>query len=289
MATGVAVRCLARHLASKWEDPAVVVVDEQGRFAISLLSGHLGGANALAKEAARILGGQPVITTASDLKELPALDLLAVRYGLTPWPRPRLTRASACLVNGGRLGVWVEEGLPPRLKAAFAPLPVFPIKQFCGPDGWDGGVLVTSRILGDFGPAWVYFRPRNVAAGIGCHRGTPSGVILAAVRRALRLARVSCLSLACLATVDLKFREEGLRRAARRLKRPLVTFSRREIASFLAENPAFGSSSQVEKHIGVGAVCEPCAVLAAGGGPLILPKVIHQGVTVALARGGSSS
>lgn len=282
MATGIAVRLLAPLLQSKKTDPAVVVVDEGGRFAISLLSGHLGGANALARQVAELLGAQAVITTASDVRGLPALDLLARDLGLVALPPRRLTRAAAVLVEGGRFGIWAEEHWLKRLEQAAAPLPVFPITEL-EPQGWEGGVLVTSRRLALPGPNWLFLRPRELVAGVGCGRGVGAVEILRALRLALRLAGRSIASLRCLATVDFKAAEPGLVAAARLLRLELVTFSPGEIGDLLAARPELSRSQRVAARIGVGGICEPCALLAARNGRLILGKICHARVTVALA------
>lgn len=286
MAAGIAVRCLAPHLKDKRRDPAVLVVDENGHHVISLLSGHLGGANELARQTARLLGGEAVITTASDLQGLPALDLIARELGLWPVPWRRLPRVAARLVDGGRVAFWAEEPLRAALEGQVGRGRVLPLEEFSGPEGWEAGVLVTDRRLPDYGLNWMFFRPRRVVAGIGCRRGVLASAVLAALSRSLKSAGLSRWSLRALATVDLKADEDGLLDAARRLGCPLLTFSREEIARALAEDPGLEASEKVGARIGVGGVCEPCAKLGTRGGRLIWPKTAYRGVTVALAQAG---
>lgn len=287
MAAGIAVRCIAQHLESKYSDPAVVLVDDRGRYAVSLLSGHLGGANELAHKVAALLGGEAVITTASDLRGLPALDLLARDLGLRPVPAARLAAASGALVNGRRVGLWAEEQWLEPCRELAPGLPCFPLDSFEGPAGWDAGVLVTGRRLADPGPRWLFFRPAEIVAGVGCRRGVAEGRILAALGRALRAAGYSRWSLAALASIDLKAGEPGLLAAARRLGCRLYTYSPGELAVVIESRPDLAVSSTVLAKIGVGGVCEPSALLASGGGELILRKQSHAGVTVALARAAS--
>ncbi|MCG9967326.1 cobalt-precorrin 5A hydrolase [Pelotomaculum terephthalicicum JT] len=284
MAAGIAVRCLANYLESKYKDPAVVVLDEQGRFAVSLLSGHLGGANELARRAAGVLGGEAVITTASDLHGLPALDLLARELGLKPSPPARLAAVSAAMVNGRRVGIWAEEPWLSRCRKVAPELPCFSLESFGGTSGWDAGVLVTSLRLPDPGPRWLFFRPAQIVAGIGCRRDIGEGRILAALRRALREAGYSRWSLAALASMDLKAGEPGLLAAARRLGCGLNTYPAEDLAAVLKMRPDLTFSSTVQEKVGVGGVCEPAALLAAGGGELIFRKHCYGGVTIALAR-----
>lgn len=284
MATGIAVRCLAPYLEDKYRDPAVVVLDEQGCFAISLLSGHLGGANALARRVAGVLGGEAVITTASDRQGLPTLDLLARELGLKPTPLNRLTSVSAALVNGRRMALWAEEPWLGRCRHLAAALPVFPLSDYTGPDGWEAGVLVTELRWPDPGPGWLFLRPPQIVAGIGCRRGATAGSILTALGRALRESGLSRWSLAKLASLDLKSNEPGLLAAARRLSCPLQTYAAQELAAVLADRTDLSFSTVVLGKVGVGGVCEPAALLAAGGGELLLRKRRYQGVTVALAK-----
>lgn len=284
MASGIAVRCIAPHLESKHRDPAVVLVDDQGRYAVSLLSGHLGGANELARRVAAVLGGEAVITTASDLRGLPALDLLARDLGVKPVPLSRLVSVSGALVNGRRVGLWAEEPWLGSCRRLAPGLPCYHLDSFKGPAGWDAGVLVTGRRLADPGPRWLFFRPAQITAGIGCRRDIPEGRILAALGRALREAGYSRWSLAALASVDLKADEPGLKGAARRLGCKLHTYTPGELAAVLDMRPDLAVSSTVQVKIGVGGVCEPSALLASGGGDLILRKQSQDGVTVALAR-----
>ncbi len=110
MAAGIVVRELAPLLRSKHADPAVVVLDERGRHAISLLGGHRGGANELARRVATLLGGTAVLTTSSDVQELPAIDLLAVERGWTPGRTAQMTAVSAALVNGETVGWYQDAG-----------------------------------------------------------------------------------------------------------------------------------------------------------------------------------
>ncbi|MCL4516048.1 MAG: cobalamin biosynthesis protein [Firmicutes bacterium] len=129
---------------------------------------------------------------------------------------------------------------------------------------------------------FLFLRPRNLIAGIGCRRGTAAGTILAAVGLALARAGLAAASLKMLASIDVKSAEKGLIQAAQRLGIPLKLFSAREIQGLEGQ---FAVSEFVKKTVGVGAVCEPVAMLAGGNRTrLVLPKIVHQGVTVAVAE-----
>ncbi|MGC8782345.1 MAG: precorrin-4 C(11)-methyltransferase, partial [Anaerolineae bacterium] len=215
MASGIVVRELAPLLRSKHSDPAVVVVDEGGRYAVSLLSGHLGGANALAQRVARALGGEAVITTASDGQGLLALDLLGAEWGWRIEQADGLTAASAALVNGDPVGVWQEAG-----EAAWWPEPApANLRRYATLDELlaarpQAALLITPRCLPldvlTALPAAVIYRPRCLVVGVGCNRGTPATEIAAAVEETLAAAGLSAAAVRCVATVEDKRDEPGL-------------------------------------------------------------------------------
>lgn len=284
MATGIVVRCLAPYLEHKTKDPAVVVLDEKGEYAISLLGGHLGGANALARHLAELLGGKAVITTASDVQNLPALDVLARELGLQAVPAEKLTKVMAALVNGKKIGFWAEDPWLGKLSRRMPGLKVQPLQEYRDPKRWEGGVLVTSRRLVLPPGPWIFLRPRELVAGIGCRRGIDKRAVLSALGQALKMTRRSRWSLLALATIEIKAKEDGLLAAAQHLGLPLLTFKREELAILLKEYPELSRSGLVEERIGIGGVCEPAALLGAKKGELLCRKMSHQGVTVALAR-----
>ncbi|WP_025774556.1 cobalt-precorrin 5A hydrolase [Neomoorella thermoacetica] len=284
MAAGIAVRALRTHMVSKLTDPAVVVVDAAGKYAISLLSGHLGGANELARRVAAILGGEAVITTASESRGLPALDLVARRLEMTIWPRDNMTMVMAALVNGEAIDLLVEPPLLARLQGELPDLGARPLEGYSGVRGEGAGIMVTWRRLPLPGPRWVYWRPRVIVAGVGCRRGVPAGTILYALGVALKRAGISRQSLRSLASVDFKAREPGLELAARQLGLELRTFPPDELAACLERHPELSRSQTVAARVGLTGVCEPAAVLAGGDGELLWPKIKYRGVTIALAR-----
>lgn len=284
MAAGIVVRCVAPYLEHKTKDPAVVVLDEKGEYVISLLGGHLGGANALARCVAELLGGKAVITTASDGQNLPALDVLAREAGLRAIPAERLTRVMAALVNGRKVGLWAEDPWMERLIPKVVGLQIHPWQEYRGPEGWEAGVLVTSRRVDLPSGPWIFLRPQELVAGIGCRRGIEKKAVLSALGEALKLTGRSRWSLLALATVEIKAGEEGLRAAAQHLALPLWIFKREQLATLLEEYPELSRSRLVEEKIGIGGVCEPAALLGAQKGELLCRKVTRQGVTVALAR-----
>jgi cobalt-precorrin 5A hydrolase len=194
-ASGIAVRVIAPLVSSKYADPAVVVCAENGSYAVSLLSGHEGGANALACLVADCAGAVPVITTASEVS-----------------PRPG---------------------------------------------------------------------PRNLAAGIGCKRGTSAESLGGALASVFAENRLSPLRLRLIASIDLKRNEEGLSSAAENFGVPLVFYTAEELNALSGD---FSASDFVKQTTGADNVCERAAVLASGGGKLLVRKTLRGGVTVAVAE-----
>ncbi|HHW43332.1 MAG TPA: cobalt-precorrin 5A hydrolase [Desulfotomaculum sp.] len=285
MALGIVVRLLAPLLRNKRVDPAVVVMDEGGKFAISTLSGHLGGANELARQLAADLGVIPVITTATDVQDLPAVDTMALEFSLVLEPFAAVRQVNAALVNGERVVLCSEVPLPVQHSPG---LEVIPWDQLddCRPAGWL--VLITNRLMSLPHDQILFLRPKNLVAGIGCRRGVAPELIRGAITGALQMARRSPLSLRALATVDLRAQEPGLLTVAGEMDLPLLSFTREQIDLVFRENPGiFQHSHFVREKIGVGGVCEPVTMLAAPGARLILPKTRWPGVTVALAEESS--
>jgi cobalt-precorrin 5A hydrolase len=278
MAAGIVVRGIAPFLRGKDLDPAVVVLDEGGQFAVSLLSGHLGGANELARQVARILGGTPVITTASDIRGLPALDLLATQLGLTIENLAGVRGVQMALLSGRPIRVVDPDGY------LSGPLAQYPGLFTREPDLEAALVARRPTVYVGFreGPWpewWLVLRPKNLVAGVGCHQGTPAAEILDFIKATFKEERLSLLSLKALATIAAKQEEPGLVEAARSLGVELIWFTAEELEKIAVPHP----SKQVARHLGVESVSE-AAALKAGGVELIVPKRKAPNATLAVAR-----
>lgn len=267
-AAGIAVRSVAPFLRGKTVDPAVVVLDEEGRFVIPLLSGHVGGANALARQIAAHTGGQAVLTTATDVKGVFAVDSWAVSQGLHIANPGRIKEVSRRLLAGE--SIRISSHYPVR---GTAPAGVTVMDR-----NLDAQVLISHEVTRD--KAALHLVPPVVTAGIGCRKGTSKNAILSALRQTLKTHEVHPLALGCIYSIDLKKGEPGLLEACRELGVPLETFSAEELGKLPGE---FAPSAFVKEITGVDNVCERSALLGSRGGRLIAPKQIVEGVTVALA------
>ena len=271
-AVGIAVRAIAPYVDKKWKDPAVVAVDECGRFAIPLLSGHLGGANRLARAIAELCGATPVVTTATDLHGLFAVDDWARTQNLRVVEPERIRTVSAKVLAGGTLRLWSRfpiEGTPPdEVELLSAP----PAGESSPPPD------VFLSIHRENGES-LHLAPRAVVLGVGCRRGISREAVEDAFAAFLTESGLLPQSVRAVASIDLKKDEEGLLAFCRAHGWPLETRSAQE----LNETPGdFTPSPFVQSVTGTDNVCERSAA-AVSGGEILHRKRSLGGVTMAAA------
>lgn len=291
MATGIVVRVLAPHIRDKRFDPAVVVMDEAGENAISLLSGHIGGANELARIIGTTVGARPVITTATDIAQKPAADILAVRLGLEIEPFQELKTINAAIVNGDRVSFFLDSSLANHESYAGRAIDegviLADMEQLNNVDRYDAAVVITDKDLYMVKPH-IFLRPGTLAAGIGCRRGATGGEIYTAISEACRQIGRSPKSIAVIGTTVAKEDEIGLLAIAQQMAIPLECFSNEELQEVIDEY-GLDKSEFVQDQIGVGNVCEAAALLAGQADKLLLGKTVFEKVTVAIAEVRSRS
>jgi cobalt-precorrin 5A hydrolase/precorrin-3B C17-methyltransferase len=268
LAVGAAVRLVAPLLEDKRRDPGVVCVDDAGRFAVALAGGHGGGANALAGRVADSLGATPVVTTASDVTDVPALDSLGSELGFEIEEDSDLAAVGAALVSGERVTLVSDVRWP------LGPLPENVVRA---EDLQAPMILISDRALSVPRPAVVY-RPLSLVAGVGCSRGAKAAEILDLLDRALEEAGLSKKSVASLASVEAKSDEAGLLEAAEELGVPLRFHAAEELSGIEVPNP----SSVVKDAVGTPSVAE--ASVLASGAELVLEKRKSGMATVAVGR-----
>ena len=254
-ATGIAVRVVAPLLGDKATDPAVVCVDEAATFAVSLCGGHAGGANHLAREVAALLGSTAVVTTATDVAGVPALDAL---------PGFVATGDVAAVARA-----WLD-GCPPLVERTLDwPVP------FAGGEG-PTRVLVTDRVV-DADAGLVTLRPPSLVVGVGASSDAGSDAAYALLDAALGNAGLSGDAIGAVATIDRRAGDE----VVTALGRPVRAFPAEVLAAVEVPNP----SAAVAAEVGTASVAEAAAVLAAGpGAELVVPKQKGVGATIAVAR-----
>ncbi len=282
-ASGIAVRTIAPLVRDKSTDPAVVVIDDAGRFVVSILSGHLGGANDLTKKIARILGATPVVTTATDSMGLPCVEEMAGRFDLKIDDPRKIKRINSAILDNKK--VFIVDSNRSRLaslKKAYCRFENFRFRRSL-PHGKSGAAIVVTPFTGGvqkgLKAGTLIMRPGEFVAGIGCRKGAGAKEIERAFRSALKKRGLSPLSVGKLATIDIKRDEPGLLRFAGRHGFKIDFFTPGEL------NKKTGKVSRmVFKHTGAGAVSEPAAILGAKASRLWSRKITVGMVTTALAR-----
>ncbi len=318
---GAAVRLAAPLLRDKHNDPALVCVDDAGRFAVSVLSGHLGGADKLAEAVAKAIGAQPVITSASHVTETLAVDLLGREFGWKVEASPNaVTRASAAVVNRDPVGIYQEAGetdwWPPGCSLPDN-ITIHPSLESLAQCGCAAALIISDKMdplrsqnegvkAALSGVHTVLYRPRSLVAGIGCRRGVPVEELEQLLVDAFRANNLSPDSLDVLATATIKQDEAGLIALAEKYRAYLVCYGADELNAVfpegLAEPAAVASagpgcapdardpisglhpSANARRLVGVWGVAEPAALLASGASELLVSKQTAARATIAVAR-----
>ncbi|MDR1481397.1 MAG: precorrin-4 C(11)-methyltransferase [Synergistaceae bacterium] len=252
-ACGVAVRAIAPLLRGKASDPAVVCLDDEGKNVISLLSGHIGGANGLALKIASITGGNAIVTTATDVRGIEPVDAWAAKNGCVVENTEAIKEISGAMLDNRPVGVAVTENIEP---------PPWPVT--------------------------LWLRPKNLVLGVGSKRGVPFRALSSSVSDFIDDAGISPLSLTAVASIDIKRGESAIVEWAEKLGLRFMTFSAGELA---AAEGRFSASERVLAETGVDNVCERSAMLAAkrlsangAQGVLMRSKTVYDGITLALAK-----
>lgn len=265
-AAGIAVRAIAPHVLSKRTDPAVLCLDEKGQYVIPLLSGHIGGANRLARKLAAAMNAAPVITTATDVNGRFSVDAWAAERGMTIGSMALAKRVSAEMLTQD-IPIYSDRPEPTTL-----------------PDGliWsDKGELGICVTVHDQAPFEHTLRliPKALIVGIGCRRGIPSEAVETAIEVVFRDNGLLIEAVRKAASIDVKRNETGLNICCQKHGWPVTYYTVEQLRAVPGD---FTPSAFVRDTVGVDNVCERAA--AAGGGRIIVPKTALNGVTVAVAE-----
>lgn len=264
-AVGIAVRAIAPHCKSKATDPAVIVLDERGRFAIPILSGHLGGANDLAKKLANICGAVPVITTATDIEDVFAVDEWAKARNCHVLEPERIKNVSSALLAGKVVyygSQWKITGTPPE-------------NVFLADENHPADFSVTLHPQDDA----LHLIPKICVLGIGCKRGTSAEHIETTFQQFCEETNLAPQSICACASIDLKKDEQGLLQFCKNHDFKINFYTAEELKKAPGE---FTSSAFVQQITGIDNVCARAAVLVSDG-ELVIEKHIYSGVTFAVA------
>lgn len=284
-ATGIAVRAIAPFICGKTVDPAVLVIDEAGRYVISLLSGHLGGANALARTAASLIEAEPIITTATDAESAFAVDTFAKENGFLLTDLRKAKEVSAKVLRGEKLRIYSDIPMerlvqrPARHEAELVPAQdidradiVISYRTYILKPAENSSQAIGLRLIA-----------KRVHVGLGARKGVTQAEVAAAVATCLEDAGIDPRAVVALASIDLKKQEAGILAYSYECGVPFVTYTAEELRTV---EGAFAGSSFVQSVTGVANVCERAAAYAAGRSghaEVLVHKTIHGNVTTAVA------
>ncbi|MDR3356899.1 MAG: cobalamin biosynthesis protein [Spirochaetaceae bacterium] len=271
-AAGIAVRTIAPFVCSKLSDPSLVVIDELGKWVIPLLGGHIGGGNEFALELAGFLHSEAVITTATDIHGVFAVDLWASRQDLAIDSMEKAKRVSAALLKGSEIRLWSDYPI--------AGTPPYGIVYDCGREAADTFGILVSMKRSETGADLLRLIPRRLYVGIGCRKGTPAEAIAELFDYALESLCLDGRCVAGAASIDIKRAERGLLEFCESRALPCSFFDK---ATLEGVEGHFSASDFVRKAAGVDNVCERAAVAASESGKLLLRKTARGGVTIAAA------
>lgn len=273
MAVGILIRSISSNVKSKTSDPAVISIDEKGKFVISLLSGHLGGANKLTSYIANKLDSTPVITTATDVNNKLAIDTLANKYYWNIENPKNILPLNKAILDGEPVDLIVNN-------KEFSYL-----KDFLK-DKSEINLIKSENnfenIEAKFKDYSLKIVPRKIVMGIGARKDISEDKVYNAIKQACDSLKLDINRVNEVATIDVKKNEQGIIKTVEKLDLPLNIISTETVKNFKSD--VCSKSDFVNKVIGVNGVCEPCALICAGeGSELIYKKTAFNGVTIALA------
>ncbi|EPY6471030.1 cobalt-precorrin 5A hydrolase [Clostridium sporogenes] len=270
--TGIAVRSIAPFIQSKDKDPAVIVIDSTGKYVISLLSGHLGGANELTEKIAKTIGAEPIITTATDNLNIKAPDIIAKENNLVIEHLKKAKDIAALLVNGEKVAFIDEEDLEN-----------FPKGYTYDIEDAKGVVFVTNKLHVDEtflnNKCILKLIRKNIVLGIGCRKNYDDITMKENVIKVLKEENIDLKSVNSIVSVEIKKDEKAIKELSKFLGCLFITYSIEEIKKV---EHKFRGSDFVRKTIGVGSVCEPSIELK--GGKIIKEKQKLNGMTLAIGK-----
>ncbi len=273
-ASGIAVRMIAPYVKSKDKDPGVLVIDEKKTFVISLLSGHIGGANELAESFAKALGAIPVITTATDVNGKFAADMWAKKAGCAIEDISMIKYVSGAVLKGERV----------YFKSDFETEGSLPAELTAGNSGYAGICVTLSAKAAPFDKT-LKAVPRIVTVGAGCRKNTDPDEFVRFMEEILEREDISVKAVEKIASIDIKKDEPCMKKLSEKLEASFVTYTAEELegaGNSDGRGAVFEESCFVKKTTGTGNVCERSAYLGSERGRIILKKESRDGMTVSL-------
>ena len=280
---GAVIRLLAPHIKDKKTDPAVIVIDDNANFVISVLSGHLGGANELSNEIAEKIGSTPVITTAADVNKTIAVDLVGKEFGWKIYDDSNVTRISAFMVNKEKIGIFQNIGKKEWWKGKFPEnITFFSNIEDLKASESKGYLIITNDQIDDESVLKnsVVYRVPDLVVGIGLHWDTSKETILNGVNETLKKFELKQKQIARLVSIKKDKDVIGLIELGREMNIPIEYIDREELATITAPNP----SETVQAFEGTASVSEAAAIKSSKGELIVEKQKFPPNLTVAIAR-----
>lgn len=280
---GAVIRMVAPHLVDKKSDPAVLVIDDRANNVISALSGHLGGANALARLIASFLGAQAVITTAADVNETIAVDLVGREFNWTIENFENVTKVSALMVNEEKIAIYQDAGqrnwwhatLPGNVTIVDS---IYKIRS----QHFKAGLIISDRVVLDqtIIEKSVIYRPKTLVVGIGLHWDTSKETIKSGIDTVFKEHGLSFQSIRNLASINRKAKVKGLEEFSIEHNIPVEIYEKDRLASVEVPNP----SATVQKFEGTSSVSEASSLVSSNGQLLVPKQKLPPNLTLAVSR-----
>ncbi|MFZ7120686.1 MAG: cobalt-precorrin 5A hydrolase [Eubacteriaceae bacterium] len=276
MASGIVVRMIAPYIQSKVVDPAILVMDDNGNNVISLLSGHIGGANMKTKILANLIDAKPIITTSSDVNNKIAVDTFAIDNDLFIENLTDAKDITALILNEENIILINEDKIQLEEKRLPSNVTIDNIENI---HKYKGAILITRSRRVNIEMPFVQLIPKNIVIGIGCRRDMPAHRIIDFIESALEELDIRNESIKTISTVDVKENEKGILETVGHYKANIEIISRQNI---IIHEDKFNKSNFVKETIGVANVCEPCGFISSKGGNCILGKKVLNGITLSV-------
>ena len=279
---GAVIRLIAPHIKDKKTDPAVIVIDDKAQFVISVLSGHLGGANELSNNIAAKINATPVITTAADVNKTIPVDLVGREFGWKIDDDTTVTKVSAFMVNKEKIGVFQDAGEKDWWKKEL-PNNVSKYENFEGLKNSDskGFLIISDQIFNDeILENTVVYRPQTLVVGVGLHWDTSKDTIKNGLKSSLEKFHLSSKSLARFVSIKKEKDVEGLIELGKEMDIPIEYIDRVDLADVITPNP----SKTVQAFEGTSSVSEAAALKSSGGKLIVEKQKFPPNLTIAIAR-----
>jgi len=278
---GAVIRLISPHLKDKKTDPAVIVIDDKKNFVISVLSGHIGGANELTQEIAEKLRVIPVITTAADVNKTIAVDLVGREFDWKIDDDSTVTKISAHMVNEEPIGVLQEVGKKNWYKELPKNVTIYDDLQDLKNSNSKAHLIISDRIIDEnLSKESVIYRPPSLVIGIGLHGDTSKETIREGIKTCLQKFKLSSKSIAKLVSIKKPQDVQGLIDIGKEMQIPVEYVDRDELSKISAPNP----SETVKAFEGTSSVSEAAAIKVSGGELIVEKQKFPPNLTIAIAR-----